>query len=263
MGVKSFCKKVFNALGYEVHRKVSTTDAPKLMVAEHELDEGFRQMLGAWPAEISEDAGSIRLFTTYKAVHYIVDNEIAGDLIECGVFQGRHIFVMAKTLNLLGIRDRQIYLYDTFAGMTAPSAQDFKLSRPLDAESNLTKWQESAKDGHVDYCYAPIEQVKKTVFKSGYPESMFTFVKGDVRETLPNNNHKKIAILRMDTDFYEATKWQLEHLYDMIVPGGLLIIDDYGSWAGCRKAVDEFIGDLPFRPLLNRTDRSERVLIKP
>lgn len=87
-------------------------------------------------------------------------------------------------------------------------------------------------------------------------------MKGDVLETIPNDHHETIAILRLDTDFFEATKWELEHLYKKIVPGGVLIIDDYGSWAGCRKAVDDFLGGLPFRPFLIRTDKSERVLVK-
>lgn len=170
--------------------------------------------------------------------------------------------MMAATLKIFGCDDRDIYLYDTFAGMTEPGIYDVKLSRNMTAEQNMQKWEELQRNGRNERCFAPLDEVKRNVFFSGYPERRFHFVKGDVRETIPNDNHEEIAILRLDTDFYEATKQELEHLYDLLVPGGVLIIDDYGSWAGCRKAVDDHFEKSGWFPFLVRTDRSERVTIK-
>jgi hypothetical protein len=73
---------------------------------------------------------------------------------------------------------------------------------------------------------------------------------------------EQIAVLRLDTDFYESTRHELRHLYPRLVHGGVLIIDDYGHWAGARKAVDEYIAEEGIRLLLNRIDYTGRIAIK-
>ena len=98
---------------------------------------------------------------------------------------------------------------------------------------------------------------------TGYPSELIKFVKGKVEETLSIYKPEKIALLRLDTDWYESTKTELEELYDNVVSKGVIIIDDYGHWEGCRKAVDEFIKKRNLCVLLNRIDYTGRLIVKP
>src|ERR1051325_10354963 len=88
-------------------------------------------------------------------------------------------------------------------------------------------------------------------------------LEGTVEETIPAQAPERIALLRLDTDWYESTRHELVHLYPRLVPGGVLIIDDYGHWEGARKAVDEYIAQNNLRLFLNRIDYAGRLAIKP
>lgn len=85
--------------------------------------------------------------------------------------------------------------------------------------------------------------------------SQVILIEGDVLETLvkTQNIPGKISVLRLDTDWYESTKKELEVLYPKLAVGGVLMIDDYGYWGGAKKAVDEYFADIP-RPFLQYTD---------
>ena len=228
-----------------------------------DLDDRFVQILQGMP-KIGDF--EVKQYTTYSAVKYVVTAGIDGDLIECGVYQGRQILMMAETLNACGVSDRDVYLYDTFAGQIKPTANDYKdRDNPeASARANLARWEKGQITGASKaWKVATEDEVRANVYRSGYPRERFHFVKGDVLQTLPNQLHRKIAVLRLDTDWYESTKHELECLYDRLVVGGVLIIDDYGRWRGCRKAVDGFFADLGLRaPLMVRTGGSERLCIK-
>ncbi len=113
------------------------------------------------------------------------------------------------------------------------------------------------------WCYSPIDEVKTNLAKSGYNMGNIHFVKGKVEDTIPHSEIKDIALLRLDTDWYESTKHELIHLYDRLVSGGVLIIDDYGHWSGSRKAVDEFFAERGLSIFLHRIDYTGRMAIKP
>jgi O-methyltransferase len=98
---------------------------------------------------------------------------------------------------------------------------------------------------------------------SGYPEQQMHFIEGDVLQTIPAQLPSRIAVLRLDTDWYKSTLHELKHLYDLIVPHGVLIIDDYGWCRGARQATDEFFRDRPFKPIMHRVDQGPRMIIKP
>jgi hypothetical protein len=98
---------------------------------------------------------------------------------------------------------------------------------------------------------------------SGYDAARLRFVKGKVEDTVPAQAPARIAILRLDTDWYESTRHELEHLDPRLSPGGVLIIDDYGHWAGCRQAVDEYFASRKLHALLNRVDYTGRIAVKP
>lgn len=101
------------------------------------------------------------------------------------------------------------------------------------------------------------------ILSTGYPKEKINFVKGLVEETIPQTQINKIAILRLDTDWYSSTKFELEHLYPKLVKGGVLIIDDYGHWEGCKKAVDEYFTNNNIPIFMMRIDYTGRLIIKP
>jgi O-methyltransferase len=202
--------------------------------------------------------GPERIFALNEAVKYIVKNNIKGDFVECGVWKGGSTLAMALTLKELGANNRHLYLYDTFEGMTEPTAVD----RDLNNESAEALYKQVIDQTSEVWCYSGIDEVKKNMALSNYnPDNIF-YVKGKVEDTLPQSQHGSIALLRLDTDWYESTKMEMEILFPMLVPGGVLIIDDYGYWQGARKAVDEYIARHDLRILLNRIDYTGRIAIK-
>jgi hypothetical protein len=181
-----------------------------------------------------------------RGVEFVEHNRIAGAVVECGVWRGG--VSMAMLHQLLRLRgDRAVYLYDTFDGMSEPTEHDLAPS----GESARKLLAEHAKDEANHYwAYAPIERVRKNVESVGYPMERVHLAKGKVEDTIPGTLPGPIALLRLDTDWYESTKHELIHLYPLLVSGGVLILDDYGFWQGARKAVDEFFATLHPRPVL-------------
>lgn len=255
--LKNIAKRVARRMGYTI-APVTQPDP-----AFAGLDDRFLDVLNGM-----ENIGAfeIKQYTTYAAVEYALDAGLDGDFIECGVYQGRQVLMMAQTLVSRGVTDREIYLYDTFSGQIKPTPADYKDKDNPEAsyKANLARWEKGQITGASKaWKVATVDEVRANVFRSGYPEGRFHFVEGDVLKTLPNDNHARIAVLRLDTDWYESTRHELECLYDRVVVGGVLIVDDYGRWRGCRKAVDEFFARLgPRAPMLVRTGPSERLCIK-
>lgn len=191
-----------------------------------------------------------RVLALCDAVRYIDDNQIAGAIVECGVWRGGSM--MAATLTLRSVRE--LYLFDTFAGMPPPSEHDARYDgTPAD---DLLRVDEQT------VARASLDDVMANVLGTGYTGNV-QFIPGKVEDTIPTQAPDRIALLRLDTDWYESTRHELEHLYPRLVPNGVLIIDDYGHWDGARRAVDEYVATLPLRPLLHRIDYTGRLAIKP
>jgi hypothetical protein len=104
--------------------------------------------------------------------------------------------------------------------------------------------------------------VKLNIESTNYPKNLVHFVKGKVEDTIPQTMPEKIAILRLDTDWYESTYHELKHLFPKLVKGGIIIIDDYGHWKGAREAVDQYFTENGIHILLNRIDYTGRIGIK-
>lgn len=202
-----------------------------------------------------------RMYATLSATKYVINNRIQGDFVECGVWRGGNSILMSMTLSQMNIEDRNIYLFDTFEGMTEPSKND-KDNSGRSASSLLEKADK--KNGENIWCVASIEDVKNNFAHSNYPEALVQLVKGDVGTTLKDEENlpKEIAVLRLDTDWYESTKIELEVLFPRLVKGGVCLIDDYGHWQGARKAVDEYLQKNEIYPLMHVTDYTGRVFIK-
>jgi hypothetical protein len=200
-----------------------------------------------------------RIFAVCEAARYIETNAIPGAIVECGVWRGGSMMAVAKTLLAMNSAERELFLFDTFDGMSAPDQNDVSLVG--ERASDLVESHEKS-ESDMFWCYAPLDAVRQAVFSTGYPARKIHFVKGRVEETLPVEAPEKIALLRLDTDWYESTRHELETLYPRLVRGGVLILDDYGHWQGARKAVDEYIEKNSLKLFLSRTDYTGRVAIK-
>lgn len=197
------------------------------------------------------------MYALYQSVRYLHASRISGDFVECGVWRGGSSMVMASTLMALGSTNRTVHLYDTFRGMSRPTSED--VGR-LDGHAAGARWQRDQRAGFNAWAYSPLEEVRRNVGGIGYPADRVRYVPGEVETTIPQQAPERIALLRLDTDWYSSTKHELTHLYPRLAPGGVLIVDDYGHWEGARKAVDEYFADRPI--LLNRIDFTARIAIK-
>lgn len=189
-----------------------------------------------------------------SAVEYVVANNVPGVFVECGVEQGAQEVEWIYALKALGAR-RTIVLYDTFAGLTRPGEHDYTLSTATicsaSRESVLHEWESRRVTDKLNtWCYSPLDRVKANLESIGYPGATLQYVVGDVMDTLRDEASlpDAIAILRLDTDWYESSKYELERLYDRVSPGGVVIFDDYYHWNGQRKATDEFFASIGERP---------------
>lgn len=204
---------------------------------------------------------SDRLWSLMQAVRYVVQANIAGDFVECGVWRGGSAMTMAMVLSELRRKDRRIWLYDTFEGMTPPTQHDVENHTGRTAQDLLKA--SGRETGRNVWCIASEEDVTANLQTTGYPSEMLTIRKGDVVQTLKQDLPERIALLRLDTDWYESTEAELQHLYPRLVSGGVCIIDDYGYWRGARKAVDEYFHAHSIHALVHKIDFTGRIFIKP
>jgi O-methyltransferase len=200
-----------------------------------------------------------RLYALRQAVQYVVTANIPGSIVECGVWRGGSMMSVAHTLRQIGCLNRDLYLFDTYEGMPKPTANDVDLTgKPAAFQFESTKQGED----NSDWCYASIEDVQANLYSTEYTKDRLKLIKGKVEETIPDSAPEQIALLRLDTDWYESTMHELVHLYPRLSVGGVLIIDDYGHWRGSRKATDEYFARHKIPILLNRVDYTARIAIK-
>lgn len=202
------------------------------------------------------------IYALWSGVRHLVEAGVEGDFVECGVYRGGSAMTIALTLQQMGITDRSIWLYDTYAGMTEPTEHDIRLR---DGTEQLTRWQmqQRTDDDGNDWCFAPLPEVQANMARTNYPEELLHYIVGDVAETIPDQAPDKLALLRLDTDWYPSTLHELQQLYPRLSAGGVLIIDDYGAYAGSRKATDEYFAANGPKPFLNRIDTAARIAVKP
>lgn len=201
-----------------------------------------------------------RIYGLIEAVKYISKYGIEGDIVECGVWKGGSMMAIAETLKQVNDTNRKLYLYDTFAGMPPPTEADKDFNN-VDAGKRLN--EEKDKENSLIWAWSALPEVKNAMAQTGYNESLVNYIEGKVEDTIPKTIPSTIALLRLDTDWYESTKHELEHLFPRLSKNGVLIIDDYGFWKGSRKAVDEYFAKLKMPVLLNRMDDTGRICIKP
>jgi hypothetical protein len=199
-----------------------------------------------------------RIFGLIEAVKYVTKHKIEGAIVECGVWRGGSMMAVAKTLNSVKDVNRQLYLYDTYDGMSEPTSDDATFTGKS-AKALMIKSDKASSDV---WAYSALDTVQQGMNSTGYPVNNIHYIQGKVEDTIPGNVPDKIALLRLDTDWYESTKHELIHLFPKLQKGGVLIIDDYGFWKGSRKATDEYIAETNTQILLCRMDSTGRIAIK-
>jgi O-methyltransferase len=191
------------------------------------------------------------------AVDHVVRHGIEGAVVECGVWRGGSMMAVALALLARGDPSRELYLYDTFEGMSEPT----DLDRGPAGEPARSQLDRAARDEAV-WAVAGLDDVQANLGSTGYPRERVHLVRGKVEETIPATLPGAIALLRLDTDWYESTRHELEHLYPLLARHGVLIIDDYGHWQGARRAVDEYFAASAEPVFLHRVDYTARLVIK-
>ncbi len=243
-------RKIINKVGYDLVKK--DIDFP---VADIQSDKEFMFLYEQCKPYTTTSIE--RLYSLYQSVSYILDHNIEGDFVECGVWRGGSSMMMAMALIKRNQSNRKIYLYDTFEGMSEPTVNDQTFLG--EAAADLLKMQNKNDEKSI-WCYSSIDEVQHNLSKTAYPKKQLIFVKGKVEDTLSSKIPRQIALLRLDTDWYESTKKELEVLYPLLRDKGILIIDDFGHWEGAKKAVLEYFKGS--RPFLHRIDNTGRIMIK-
>ncbi len=201
-----------------------------------------------------------RMYSLFLSVNYVLDNKIEGDFVECGVWRGGSAMMIAFILKSRNELNRKIYLYDTYEGMSEPTDFDKSIDGQT-AKNLLLKSKNKEKD--IIWCLASLEDVKENLSLVNYPIENIFYIKGKVEDTIKSDSPiHQIALLRLDTDWYESTKHELEYYYPKIQKNGVLIIDDFGHWEGCKKAVVEYFEKNKINVLLQRIDYTGRLAIK-
>ena len=193
-----------------------------------------------------------RIGALRAAVHHVVDADVPGAFVECGVWKGGSMMAVALALLEKRVTDRDLYLFDTYGPIPAPEDVDVDV-HGVDAVHGWTAYMEQQ-------AFTGMEEVRANLASTGYPADRVHLVAGLVEETLPDRAPEQVAVLRLDTDYYASTRHELQTLWPRVPVGGFLVVDDYGHFAGARQAVDEFFGDE--RPFLHRVDYTCRMVQK-
>lgn len=254
--------------GYEVRRATSASERAAL--ATQRRRRARRRAKYALHRDFDDAAKDIiqtvkhrtmtssdKLYGLITAVRYVVEHDIPGDIVECGVWRGGSMQAAAMALLQAGSTSRDLHLFDTFEGMPPPSSVDQRQDGTPAAELLAT----TERTGPV-WAVAGLDDVRQAMDETGYPADRIHYVRGMVEDTVPAQAPDQISILRLDTDWYESTRHELEHLYPRLASGGVLIIDDYGYWLGARKATEEFLAETGARLLLTRISGG-RLAVKP
>lgn len=195
----------------------------------------------------------------YRAIEFLVREDIPGDIVECGVWSGGSMLLAAYALMHFGDTSRRIWLYDTFAGVPKPETVDAF----GDGARVLPTWEHYQQIGRRWGYGGTQEHVREVVYSSGYTAENFVFVEGPVEDTLPATRPEVISLLRLDTDLYRSTYHELVHLYPLLSPGGILILDDYGGFQGVQVAVDQYFTEISQPVFLARINAGVRLAVKP
>ena len=245
------------ALGRRLGLKgTGAPDGQSSCLAAGEEDEDGKTVTFVQPYTMTSPE---RIRALCSATRYIEQAGIQGAVVECGVWRGGSMMAVARTLKSLGVEDRDLFLFDTFEGMSEPGIHDVATTGET-AKELMDRSSRTQED--LVWCYAPLDQVKRAMALTNYSEARMHFIPGRVEHTITEAAPDKIALLRLDTDWYESTRHEMEQLFPRLSRGGVLILDDYGHWQGARRAVDEYFQGHQVKILLHKIDYTGRVAVK-
>lgn len=201
-----------------------------------------RRFVKLWPARAHTMIGATRLRHLRHLVERTIQERIPGDYIETGVWRGGACILMRGVLAAHDVRDRQVLVADTFAGLPRPDAK-----YPADQRDRLYAFSELA---------VSEEMVRNNFAAYDLLDDQVVFLKGRFEDTLPQLSSHRFALIRLDGDMYGSTISALNHLYDRLSPSGFVIIDDYGALSNCAKAVHDFIDQRGLRVEIQPIDSS-------
>jgi O-methyltransferase len=242
LGINRILRKL---TGYQLSK-------PYNLHLDHKLRNDERSIIQEVSARTMTNTNS--LVNLISATKYLDASEIEGAFVECGVWRGGSALAFCLTSLKSGAQLRPIYLFDTFEGFVKTGDQDFQLSDGIQAKKLF--------DIDKNYvCEASLEDVRNGFEAIDYPKQLVNYMVGDITLTDVRLLPQKIALLRLDTDYYESTKWELENLYPLLQTGGILIVDDYDHWNGSRKACDEYFDKIGTPNFLVHMENG-RIMIK-
>ena len=263
--LKDGVRRLASQFGYDIVKRADQKVPPDLAKLAELPPDFDDEMRATWAAVHPYTLTSPeRVLSLCEAVRYVIRAGIPGDFVECGVWRGGSVLAMARTLLTLGVSDRHLYLFDTFTSMPRPGTQDVDIHGVSAARYHEIYANSTTVD--PAYEYLPLDQVRAILETSGYPPDHFHCIEGLVEDTIPSAAPEKVALVRLDTDYYESTRHELQHLYPRVPTGGVPIVDDYGHWAGSRQATDEYVAQLAdqgIHLLLHRIDYSARMVVVP
>ncbi|KAA0210402.1 hypothetical protein FBQ84_04300 [Ignavibacteria bacterium CHB1] len=269
--MKALISNIFGKLGYNISRKSKSSAFSELgEKVGFEFEDYARDAINVVRRQTMLPYMS--LITLYEQVVFIEKTGIPGDFVECGVWKGGAVGLMALANLKWNESRRNLHLFDAFEEICAPDEKvdgqvainevKNKLGKDALTKGELKPlkgfYDDFGGPGNLSECSNLIENV------IGYPPDKVFYHKGWFQNTVPadKQNIKSIAILRLDGDWYDSTKVCIENLYDKVVPGGFVIFDDYGLYEGCKKAVDEFFESRKESHFLNYTTRACRYFRK-
>lgn len=175
-----------------------------------------------------------RIDNIHRCIRDVVEHDVPGDVIETGVWRGGATIFMRGVLEALGDTTRRVWVADSFEGLPEPDAERF----PLEAE----RFHGSVIQRGYDRFAVDLPAVRRNFEAYGLLDDRVRFLPGWFSDTLPHAPIERLAVMRLDGDYYESTIDALDALYPKLSVGGYVIVDDYGedSWTNCRQAVDEF-----------------------
>ena len=247
-----------NAIGIDIRRKLYSS-----IVSRGEIETAIQKV------EMHTMLSRERLISLYDQVVFCGQQGIDGALVECGVWKGGAVALMAQASMSHSKDFRHIHLFDSFRGICEPNAQ-YDGRRALEEVApyaDVARGRLEPVQGFYDSVggFGTLEENRELLEKEiGYPEGFLHYHVGWFQQTVPKSVDSigAIAVLRLDGDWYESTKICLDYLYDSVQKGGFVIVDDYGTYDGCRRAVDEFIVSRQIRGYLHPVDAACRYLIK-
>lgn len=216
-------------------------DPPFKALGAETFDSKLREYGWDWPSVAHTMIGKKRLANVRSLTESVLGNGVEGDFIETGVWRGGACILMRAVLDAYCIKDRYVWLADSFEGLPPPDEEKY----PDDAGDTFYTFPELR---------VSLEQVKRNFEKYHLLDDQVKFLKGWFKDTLPDAPIQKLALLRLDGDMYESTMDALSALYDRVSAGGYVIVDDYHVVSGCKSAVHDFLAERGLTPVFEEID---------